>query len=195
MAASDLLGRLLPTPSAAAVAAGAASRWGPGLWPAAAGWARPLFSSAVVKPGKVRGRLLQPMLDSLLALASPWGSLPGCRSVAASRKPTCEVLAASEMAPSTVALCACGRLVMMSSVHALGTVTMMDAARGPPELVAGTVTPTESAQPGMQLSSLCRTASLTSLRMPWPLQGSCCPLAGSGQPAVTTMRCPSHCAR
>ena len=204
------------------------------MWPAAAGWARPLFSSAVVKPGKVRGRLLQPMLDSLLALASPWGSLPGCRSVAASRKPTCEVLAASEMAPSTVALCACrgssvihgvlpaaisvaaecaacsmvparraqavllraaacpvwgrsmptrdtfrpsihssccaatsscsimmcqiqalqltcGRLVMMSSVHALGTVTMMDAARGPPELVAGTVTPTESAQPGMQL--------------------------------------------
>ena len=47
----------------------------------------------------------------------------------------------------------CGRLVIMSSVQALGTVTIMDAARGPPVSEAGTVTPTESAQPGMQLHS------------------------------------------
>ena len=47
----------------------------------------------------------------------------------------------------------CGRLVIMSSVQALGKVTMMDAARGPPVPEAGTVTPTESAQPGMQLRS------------------------------------------
>ena len=47
------------------------------------------------------------MLDPSQALASTLGSSPGCRSVAASRKPTCEVLAASEMAPSTAALCAC----------------------------------------------------------------------------------------
>ena len=91
---------------------------------AAAGWTRPLFSSAVVKPGKVKGKLLQAMLDPLPALASSPGSLPGCRSVAASRKPTCEVLAASAMALSTVALCACKdntsrpRSMSMAAKHA-----------------------------------------------------------------------------